>query len=77
MARRAQFIEGRACDVLVFDADLLHAASLNCGGACRRLILICYFAKPHHAQHLQTARLRRVRMDTGQRYDTCGVALPG
>lgn len=73
---RAQFIEGRAGDVLVFDADLLHAASLNHSGARRRSILIGYFAEHRHANHLKTATLRGVRMQTGQRYDAAGQALP-
>lgn len=73
---RAQFIEGRAGDVLVFDADLLHAASLNHSGARRRSILIGYFAEHRHASHLQTAKLRGVRMDTQPRYDAAGAPLP-
>lgn len=74
---RARFIEGRAGDVLVFDADLLHAASLNHSGARRRSILIGYFAEHRHAKHLQTAALRGVRMDTHLRYDAAGDPLPG
>lgn len=73
---RAQFIEGRAGDVLVFDADLLHAASLNHSGARRRSILIGYFAEHRHANHLKTATLRGVRMQTDQRYDAAGAPLP-
>lgn len=73
---RAQFVEGRAGDVLIFDADLLHAASLNRSGARRRSILIGYFAEHRRAKHLQTAALRGVRMDTHQRYDAAGTPLP-
>lgn len=62
-------LSGCAGDVLVFDADLLHAASLNASGARRRTLLIGYFAQPRHAAHLETAHLRGVRMDTRERFD--------
>lgn len=59
---------GRAGDILVFDADLLHAGSLNVSGARRRSILIGYFAEQRYPAHLQTASLRHVRMDTSERF---------
>ena len=59
---------GKAGDILVFDADLVHAASLNPTGARRRSVLACYLAEPLHAAHAQTAKLRNVRMDTGARF---------
>lgn len=62
-------LSGRAGDILVFDADLLHGGSLNPTGARRRAILIAYFAESRHASHLQTAHLRSVRMDTRERFD--------
>ena len=62
-------LEGRAGDIFVFDADLLHAGSLNPTGARRRSILIGYFAEPRYAAHLGTAHLRNVRMDTRERFD--------
>ena len=62
-------LTGTAGDILVFDADLLHAASINRTGARRRSILIGYFAEPRHAAHLATAHLRNVRMDTHERFD--------
>ena len=62
-------LEGRAGDILVFDADLLHAGSLNSNGARRRSILIGYFAESRYAAHLATAHLRNVRMDTTERFD--------
>ena len=61
--------EGTAGDILVFDADLLHAASRNASGARRRSLLAGYRAEPLHAQHQQSARLRGVRMDTRERFD--------
>lgn len=60
---------GNAGDILVFDADLLHAASLNRSGARRRSILIGYFAESRYASHLRTLSLRNVRMDTGERFE--------
>lgn len=62
-------LEGNAGDIFVFDADLLHAGSLNPTGARRRSILIGYFAEPRYAAHLATAHLRNVRMDTRERFD--------
>ncbi len=61
-------LAGSAGDILVFDADLLHAGSCNHGGARRRTILIGYFAESRYADHLATAALRAVRMDTHARF---------
>jgi hypothetical protein len=55
-------LSGRAGDVLVFTADLVHAGSLNASGGRRRSLLATYFAAPVHASHLATAALRNVRM---------------
>lgn len=62
-------LAGGAGDILVFDADLVHAASRNPTGARRRSLLITYFAEPLYASHLATAHLRGVRMDTSERFD--------
>jgi hypothetical protein len=62
-------LAGQAGDVLVFDADLLHAGSLNSSGVRRRSILIGYFAESRYASHLETAKLRNVRMGTFERFD--------
>ena len=62
-------LAGCAGDIAVFDADLLHAASLNPTGKRRRSILISYFAEPLYAAHLETARLRNVRMDAPEWFD--------
>ncbi len=62
-------LAGTAGDILVFDADLLHAGSINPTGARRRSILIGYFAEQRYASHLETAHLRNVRMDTSERFD--------
>lgn len=66
---RSMQLTGDAGDILVFDADLLHAASLNQSGARRRAILIGYFAETSYASHLSTAHVRSVRMDTTERFD--------
>jgi hypothetical protein len=66
---RALQLEGRAGDVLVFDADLVHAGSVNRVGARRRSILIGYFAESRRAGHQATAALRGVRMDTRETFE--------
>lgn len=68
-------LAGRAGDVLVFDADLVHAGSLNPSGARRRTMLMTYFSEPLYPQHLETASLRSVRMDTTDRFDWSGFAV--
>ncbi len=67
--RRSVQLAGAAGDIVVFDADLLHAGSLNPTGARRRSILIGYFAEPRYASHLETAHLRSIRMDSHERFD--------
>lgn len=69
----AHYLSGCAGDIFVFDADLLHAASVNRSGARRRSILIGYFAEQLYAAHLQTAQLRGVRMDTSERFSAEGL----
>jgi ectoine hydroxylase-related dioxygenase (phytanoyl-CoA dioxygenase family) len=62
-------LSGLAGDILVFDADLVHAGSRNASGARRRSILLYYLAEALHVSHLETAGLRSVRMDTTDRFD--------
>ncbi len=62
-ASQAIQVSGNAGDILVFEADLVHAGSLNVAGARRRSLLICYMAEPLYASHLKTARLRSIRME--------------
>jgi ectoine hydroxylase-related dioxygenase (phytanoyl-CoA dioxygenase family) len=66
---RSVQLSGSAGDILVFDADLVHAASRNPSGARRRTLLIGYFAEPVYASHLETLQLRSIRMDTSERFD--------
>lgn len=74
---RSVQLSGAAGDILVFDADLVHAGSLNPTGTRRRSILIGYFAEPLYASHLETVKLRSIRMDTTGRFDPLGVPLDG
>lgn len=62
-ASQAVQLSGSAGDILVFEADLVHAGSLNVTGARRRSLLISYFAEPLYASHLKTTQLRSVRME--------------
>ena len=71
---RSVQLSGSAGDILVFDADLVHAGSLNPTGARRRSILICYFAETLYSTHLATVNLRSVRLDTAAPFDPAGPA---
>ncbi|WP_338521505.1 phytanoyl-CoA dioxygenase family protein [Pseudomonas batumici] len=72
---RSVQLSGFAGDILVFDADLVHAGSLNPLGARRRSVLISYFSEPLYASHLETVSLRNIRMDTSDRFDPSDFAL--
>ncbi len=65
-------LSGSGGDILIFDADLVHGGSLNPTGARRRSILICYFAEPLYATHLESVNLRGIRMDTSERFHPAG-----
>ena len=62
-------ISGGAGDILIFDADLVHAGSLNKAGARRRTILFSFQAEPCYAAHLETRSIRGVQMDTSKRFE--------
>ena len=66
---RAVQLSGRAGDILVFDVDLVHGASLNPSGARRRSVLINYCAHPLYATHLQTAPMRNISMDSSEHFE--------
>ena len=74
---RSVLLSGSAGDILVFDADLVHAGSLNLTGARRRSILIVYFTESLYESHLETVKLRNVRMDTTDRFDPLGFVVGG
>ncbi len=67
-ARSVQ-LSGSAGDILVFSSDLVHGGCLNPTGARRRSVLATYFAEPLYGSHLETAKLRSVRMDTRERFE--------
>lgn len=62
-------VSGKAGDILVFDVDLVHAASRNPSGARRRSVLISYCAESLYDSHLQSAALRNVGMDCSERFE--------
>jgi len=68
-------LAGHAGDALVFDAELVHAASRNLTGAPRRTLMVSYRAEPLYASHLETRMLRNVQMDTQERFEPSGKAL--
>jgi len=57
---------GRAGDVLVIDARLLHGATSNASGMARRTMLIGYVSATHYAEHEVSRSSRGVTMDTGE-----------
>ncbi len=67
-------LAGNAGDVLLFDADLVHGASLNPSGARRRSLLVSYCALGLYESHLQTLGLRAIRMDTSERFEPADFA---
>lgn len=68
-------LSGKAGDILVFDVDVVHAATLNPGQDRRRSLLITYCAAPLYAEHLATAALRNVRMDTSEQFEPADYVL--
>lgn len=66
---RSVQLTGSAGDILIFDADLIHAGSLNASGARRRTLLITCFSDSLYATHLETVGLRSIQMDTTERFD--------
>ncbi|MCX2546553.1 phytanoyl-CoA dioxygenase family protein [Pseudomonas sp. COW5] len=72
---RSVQLTGSAGDILIFDADLIHAGSLNATGARRRTLLITYFSEMLYASHLETVGLRNIRMDTSERFDPADFPL--
>ncbi|UQS18126.1 phytanoyl-CoA dioxygenase family protein [Pseudomonas sp. HS6] len=72
---QSEQLTGNAGDILIFDADLIHAGSLNTTGARRRTLLITWFSESLYATHLETVSLRNIRMDTTERFDPTDFVL--
>lgn len=72
---RSVQLTGSAGDILIFDADLIHAGSLNSSGARRRSLLITWFSEALYSTHLETVGLRNIQMDTTERFDPADFAF--
>lgn len=59
-------LEGRAGDIIVMDANLLHGATTNHSGAPRRSLLVTYADARLRPELTASESLRGVRMDTSE-----------
>jgi hypothetical protein len=61
-------LAGEAGDILVFDADLLHGATLNRSGARRRSLLVSFMPERNRVDEDACRAIRDVRMDTSEMF---------
>lgn len=59
-------LSGRAGDILVFDADLLHGATRNASGARRRSLLLNFLPERERSAQDAYRAIRDVRMDNAE-----------
>lgn len=59
-------LEGKAGDIVIMNANILHGATTNHSGEPRRSLLVTYADARLRAELARTERLRGVRMDTSE-----------
>jgi hypothetical protein len=65
----ARVLKGEAGDILLFDPDVLHGATVNSSGARRRSLLLSFAAAKLRPQLVATETLRNVRMDSSEIFE--------
>jgi hypothetical protein len=73
----AGIMAGEAGDILVFDADLPHGATLNRSGARRRSLLLSFMHERYRASQDACRAVRNVRMDTSELFVPLGTVRAG
>jgi len=72
----AQVLSGAAGDILVFDVDVLHGATINRSGARRRTLLLSFMPERLRAEEDACRAVRNVRMDTREVFAGGALGLP-